>query len=218
MHFDYKEYDTVTIKGMRWYRIDGFTYPSVTSVLGGTMSKEKQSVLDAWRNSLGVDKAAAEAKRAADRGTRLHLMTEQYLKGEEINVPDATHVEWGMFNSLKPKLNKIGKIAGQEVVLYSHGLEIAGRCDCIAEWNGELCIIDFKTSNNHKNDKMIEDYKYQLCAYAICHNEMFDTNIKKGVVLMGVENGMPLEFKIDLEPFIPKLFHRVEEFYQKLSV
>jgi genome maintenance exonuclease 1 len=219
MTYEFKDYPTVTVAGKRYYKLsEDCLYPSVTSVLGETVAPEKKASLEAWRNSLGAAKADKETKRCGDRGTMLHLMLEQYLKGEEINVPGASHVEWAMFNGMKPKLRKIDEVIGQEVVLYSHGLEIAGRCDLIARYNGELCIVDFKTSTNIKDDKKIEDYKYQLCAYSVCFQEMFNEDIKTGVILMGVENAFPLEFKVPLDPYIPKLFHRVENFYATLKI
>jgi len=216
--FEYREFDTVTLKGMRWYKIGDELYPSVTSVLGLTAPEEKKKSLESWRTSLGPAKADAYTKRCADRGTILHAMLEQYLKGEEVKVEGATNIEWGMFNGIKMKLKKIDKVIGQEVVLYSHGLEIAGRCDLIAIYKNEMVIIDFKSSTNPKTDKRIEDYKLQLCLYSLMHNEMFDTNITKGVILMGVENGLPMEFTVDLEPHIPTVFHRVEAFYKSLKI
>lgn len=216
--FEYKNYSAKSIGGMRWYDIDGELYPSVTSVLGITAPIEKKKSLENWRNALGAVKADAYTKKCGDRGTIVHEMLEQYLSGQEVNVVGASYVEKGMFNGIKRKLNKINSIAGQEVVLYSHGLEIAGRCDLIATYNNELSIIDYKTSTNSKGHDRIEDYKCQLCLYSICHNEMFSTNIKTGVILMAVENGIPMEFKVDLEQYVPKVFHRVEKFYAELKI
>lgn len=217
--FDYKEYDTVTVSGMRFYKIDDNLYPSVTSILGMTTPPEKKKSLENWRNALGAAKADAYTKSCGDRGTILHSMLEQYLKGEEVNVKGTTHVEMGMFNGIKLKLKRVEKVAGQEMVLYSHALEVAGRCDLVAWYKGELSIIDFKSSTNPKTDTRIEDYKLQLCLYGLMHNEMFDTEIKTGIVLMGVENGIPLEFKVPFtNELIGKVLQRVDTFYANLKI
>lgn len=216
--FEYEEYSTETHKGMRFYRIGEHLYPSVTSVLGLTAAPEKKASLESWRQSLGPVKADAYTKSCADRGTILHSMLEQHLRGEEVNVKGMTNVEWGMFHGIKIKLKKIDKIAGQEVVLYSHGLGIAGRCDLVAWYKGELCIIDFKSSTNTKTLERVEDYKMQLLMYQICHNEIFSTDIKTGIILVGVENGVPQEFKVTFtNDMIGKAIERVDLFYAKLK-
>lgn len=217
--FEYKEHSTVSLSGMRWYKINDAIYPSVTSVLGMTAPAEKKKSLENWRVALGASKADAYTKKCGDRGTILHLMLEQYLRGEEISVPGMTHVEQGMFNGIKMKLKRLDHMVGQEVVLYSDALEVAGRCDLIGVYKGELSIIDFKSSTNSKSDERIEDYKLQLCMYGLFHNEMFGTDIKTGVILMACENSIPMEFKIEFtNELIGKVIKRIDDFYANLKV
>jgi ATP-dependent exoDNAse (exonuclease V) beta subunit len=216
--FNYKDYDTVNLNNTRFYDIDGCHYPSITSVLGNTMSEEKKKSLQNWRNSLGAEKAAKFTKDAAERGTQIHLMCERFLKGENVvqKPNEFTPQVLGMFNGLKLKLGKIKDIWGQEVVLYSHELEVAGRCDLIGVYNDSPAIIDFKTSTRLKDKSKIGDYVLQITAYAQMHNEMFDTKIEKGVILMITEQGFPSEFHYTLTEHKLELEKRVADFYTRL--
>lgn len=220
MKFQYPEMEAHAVKGMRFYETpEGKFYPSITTVLGATASPEKERALKSWQASLGINEAQKRTKAAADRGTAVHLLTERYLKKEQLIQPGEhfEQLEINMFNALKLKLNKINEVWGQEVALFSNILEMAGRCDCIGVYNGTPCIIDFKTSGRIKSEKDIEDYRLQLCAYAIMHNEMFGTDITKGIILMTSDTGFPQEFKVDIEDYYEPLAIKVEAFYQKIS-
>jgi CRISPR/Cas system-associated exonuclease Cas4 (RecB family) len=219
MKFHYQELETQSVKGMRFYETPHKKYyPSITTVLGSTISEEKEKSLKSWQNSLGLSTAQQITKDAADRGTAVHLLIERYLKKEKL-VRDSDSFkpeEINLFNALKLKLNKIDEVWGQEVPLYSDLLEIAGRCDCIGLYKGIPAIIDFKTSSRIKSNRDIEDYRLQLCAYSIMHNEMFDTNISQGIILMTSQTGFPQEFKVNLEDYAETLLTRIESFYEKL--
>lgn len=216
MKFSYDELSTVTYNNQRWYQINNNTYyPSITTILGITQSEEKKKSLDNWRNSLGHIKADAHTKAACDRGTNVHLLIEQFLKGETLNAPTATTEDRGIFNSLKLKLKKITEIYGQEVPLYSDVLGVAGRCDCVGIYEGDEAIIDFKTAGRIKTDKDIADYWLQCTFYSLAHNEMFNTNVMTGVILMGNANGIPQVWKKDLVEYIEPLAVRINEFYAK---
>jgi genome maintenance exonuclease 1 len=119
---------------------------------------------------------------------------------------------------LKVALNKVNTVYGQEVVLYSHDLGIAGRCDMIADYEGELSIVDYKSSTRAKNKEDIEDYWVQTAFYALAHNEMFGTKIEKLVILMGVENKLPMVFKHRItDDLIVQLAARTGEFYDEME-
>jgi len=216
--FNYKDYSTVNLNNMRFYDIEGCHYPSITTVLGNTMEPEKKKSLENWRNSLGAAKADKFSKDAADRGTQIHLMCERFLKGETVvQKPNEFSPQIiGMFNGLKLKLGKIKQIWGQEVVLFSHDLEVAGRCDLIGVYNDFPAIIDFKTSTRLKDKSKIGDYVLQITAYAKMHNEMFGTEINKGVILMITEQGFPSEFHYTTSEHTLALEKRVKEFYTRL--
>lgn len=222
MKFNYPKLSTVAFNNQRWYETPtGNVYPSVTTVLGGTMKAEKVEALSNWRKSLGEVKANQKSKDAADNGTVLHTLIERYLKKEELLSPIPGYTiqphNKAALNALKNKLDKIEEIWCIEESMYSDILEVAGRVDCVGAYKGRPCIIDFKTAGKIRSDKDIEDYKYQLAAYAIMHNELFGTSIEHGTILMVADNGFPQEFNNDLVPFFEKLYERVQSFYDKLN-
>lgn len=216
MKFNYQEMDSFSKSNMRFYQIpNGKQYPSITTVLGGTVPKEKAESLKRWQESLGVDKADKKTKEASRHGTSVHLLSERFLKketliqsGDEFKPEDIS-----AFNALKTKLNKIDEIWGQEVALYSDIIKVAGRTDLVGVYKNIEAIIDFKTSSNLKSDKQIEDYKLQLCAYSIMHNELFNTDISSGVILMVSGAGFPQEFVVNLHDYYDPLLARIDEFY-----
>lgn len=216
--FTYQDYGHVTVDGKRLYQLgDEKFYPSITTVLGYTLEPEKKAILDNWRARVGNKEADRVSKAATDRGTNVHLMLERALQGEDPRVSEFPETHVNMFNSLRLELRKINKVCGQEVVLYSDLLGVAGRCDLVAEYQGELAIVDYKTSNRFKSADEIGDYWLQATFYATAHNEMFGTNIKKLVIMMGVENRLPLVFKKTVtDEMMLKLIERTSAFYYRL--
>lgn len=216
--FNYIDCETVNVDGKRLYQIsDEKYYPSITTVLGQTLEPEKKNILNNWRARVGNKEADRVSKAACDRGTNTHLMLERYLRNEDPQVESFPQDHASIFKSLRLELRKINKIYGQEVVLYSDVLGVAGRCDLIAEYQGEIALVDYKTSSRVKSKDEIGDYWLQCAFYAAAHNELFGTDIKKMIIMMGVENKLPLIFKkvID-DDLLLKLSTRVCEFYEKL--
>jgi hypothetical protein len=218
MEFNYPSLETVDISGKRFYQIDDKTfYPSITTILGNTQSEETKIALEGWKNWLGKDKAKEETKRAADRGTVVHKLIERFLKGETINESVVSFTDMQMFNSLKLKLKAINKIYGQEVVLHSGMMKVAGRCDFIGEYEGTPVIADWKTSTNLKGLDRVQDYFLQGCFYGIAHNEMFDTSIQDVLIFVAAERGLPQLFRTKItEEYTDKLMDRIEKFYKEL--
>ena len=216
--FNYKDYETVSVEGKRVYKIsDEKYYPSITTVLGGTQEPEKKSTLEAWKARVGNKEAKRIGDAAASRGTNTHLIIERYLRNEDPKLETFPPEHVKMFTSLRLQLKNINKVYGQEVVLYSDILGVAGRCDLISEYNGEMAIVDYKTSTRVKSINEIGDYWLQAAFYLTAHNELYGTNIKKMIILMGVENALPRVFKktIDNELLL-KLAERTTEFYTNL--
>jgi genome maintenance exonuclease 1 len=199
--------------GKRWYTTPtGIKYPSVTTILG---AKEKP-YLEEWRQSLGPKKADKETKRCADRGTAVHKICEDYLNNVENPSKGYEQLNVKLFNQIKFRLGNIDNIRAQEVPLWSDTLKIAGRVDVVAEYNGVLSIIDFKTSNNNKTEDMVEDYFIQCTAYALMYEELFGEFIEDIVVLIAVEKGiMPLLFKRKIDAYVGPLVDRINMFYKK---
>lgn len=219
MHFTHKpteltELQTKDVNGHRWYIIpDGNLYPSITTLLG---NKPKPHLAN-WRKMLGEEKADKETKRCADRGTAVHLMAERLINNEDPLVGQ-TNENIKLFNQIRLIIkSKVNNIRAQEVPLYSDVLGVAGRVDCIAEYEGVLSIIDFKTSNNNKTEAMIEDYFLQETFYALAFYELTGEKVEQIVTIMTVERGiMPLVWKKPIGPYIKPLQKRINEFYNSL--
>lgn len=166
----------------------GNCYPSVTSVVG----LHKAKFIQEWRNKVGAEKANKISSKASKRGTAIHSLCEDYLLGNKPNVNPFDHE---MFTSLKPHLDKINNIHCLETQLYSHHLEVAGTVDCIAEYDGKLCVIDFKTSSKPKPKDWIHDYFMQTSAYAVMFEEMTGISVGWLLIVMGVDDHEPLIFQ-----------------------
>lgn len=218
--FDYKDYQTEQVLGRRFYDLGEIgLFPSITTVLGHTPTPETTAWLSAWKTRVGDQKAARKSKLATDRGTNVHEMLERFVRGETINHGDFPEEHIRVFNSMKLELTKIGAVVGQEMVLYSKSLGVAGRCDMVAEHQGELAIVDYKTSGYYKSAADIGDYWLQTAFYALAHNEMYGTNIEKLVIMMGVENKLPMVFKKRLtEELVAGVIERTDKFYAELPL
>ena len=140
------------IDGFRFYNIDGKNYPSITTVLG--IRKTEQ--LKGWREKIGEGVANWEMGRAARRGKSFHTLVEQYIKGETPSIRDVLPL--GLFKLLKPYIDQIDNIHLLEAIMYSKKLTVAGQVDCVAEYNGKLSVIDFKTANKERQESWIDNY------------------------------------------------------------
>lgn len=209
----FEELKSAIKRGERWYTTpSGLAYPSVTTILGA----EEKPGLAAWKTALGPTKAKKETDRCSERGTAVHLMVEHFLNNVELDevVSGQAYSNIKLFNQMKPRLKKINNIRAQEVPLYSNTLKIAGRVDCVAEYDGVLSIIDFKTSNNTKDVKMVHDYFLQCTAYAIMYSELFNEAIDDIVVIIGVEKGAtPMVYKKKIDDYVKPLLQRIAKFY-----
>lgn len=218
MSYVYQDYETENVPGIgRVYLTPKGPYPSITTVLGHTAEVEKSAILNAWRARIGNKEADRISNAAANRGTNVHLMIERLLKGEDPKTTEFPPEHTALFKSLRLELKKINKVYGQEVVLYSDTMEVAGRCDLVGEYNGEIAIVDYKTSTRAKTAYEIGDYFVQVGFYCLAHNEMHGTDIKKLVIIMGVENKLPMIFKKTIDDdLILKVINRTTGFYAKL--
>ena len=179
--------DREHIDGVRFYTVkNGEKVQKLVSITS-VISHYKKDFFINWRKRVGVEKANRITKRATSRGTDTHLCIEHYLKNEE-QIPTKPLPEM-LFNISKPALSRINKIHTLEGALYSIALGIAGTVDCIAEFDGELAIIDFKTSAEPKPRDWIDGYFVQCCAYACMLHELTGLSVKKFVIIMTCENG-----------------------------
>lgn len=187
----------------------GDKYPSVTTVIG---AKSKKSIIE-WRRRVGEKEANRISSRAALRGTNLHLMNEDYLNNifNEEKYKDKV-LPLYMFKCLKPFLDNINNIHVLEGALYSDKLKLAGRVDCIAEYENELAIIDFKTSTEPKKREWIDNYIAQECAYAMMYYERTGIKVKKLVTLIACEDGEIQVFQeYDIKKYMSVLLDYIRE-------
>ena len=182
------EMNAEMIDGKRYYLTpSGNQYPSITTVISN--NAKKQAGLAKWRKRVGMEVAQAKTTRASGRGTRYHKLVEDYINNElDRKKYKDMPLPWIMFDSSVPILNKINKVYIQEAALYSDYLQVAGRVDCIGEYDGELAIIDFKTSAEPKKEAWLYDYYVQETAYACCLQELYGITVKKLVTIVACEN------------------------------
>lgn len=205
------ELKTKNVNRKRFYQTpDGKLYPSITTVL----QKKKMVGLSEWRKRVGEDVANYIARTAANRGTKVHQMCEDFLNN---NFDDEVHkknfLPYTLFKQMKPILmQNVNDIYAQECSLFSNKYKVAGRVDCIAKYNGIPSIIDFKTSTKERNDDWNESYYIQASAYAEMFEERTDIAIDQIVILVVTEDGVVQEFIKTKEKYIPKLIEAIDDF------
>lgn len=172
--------------GSRFYKTPAGIFPSVTTVVGW----EKQKFFSEWRS-----KNPEESKRVTSRGTKFHKLLEDYLNNEEIDFDNMHSMQKSLFSLVKPEIDKIDNIVALEKPLFSSTLGLAGRVDCIAEYNGKLSIIDFKASTKEKRESDIDNYFAQATAYSLMFQERTGIIIENFAIIIGCEDGMRQVFE-----------------------
>ena len=184
--------ETETINGKRFYKTpEGLLYPSVTTI---TSQHGKDKILE-WRKRVGEEEANRISTKASSRGTRVHKICENYLNNEEDYARKTMPDSVAMFKSLQHLLDEhVNNIHALEIPLYSHHLRVAGRVDCIAEYDGKLSIIDFKTSSKLKEEGWIKGYFMQCSAYAVMYEERTGIPVSQIVIMIAVDSEHPQVF------------------------
>jgi genome maintenance exonuclease 1 len=198
-----------TENGRIYITPEGNRYPSITTVLSATDSKEG---LIAWRERVGEEEANKIMGRSARRGTELHSICEKYLLNEMSPIKlrmMMPHVK-ELFYKIKPFIDEnVTKVHGLEQALYSDKLKIAGRTDCICEWNGVLSVLDFKNSIKIKREEYIQDYFLQCTAYSLMFEELVSIAVEQIVILVGVEQGNGQIFIKRKDDYVENLISRI---------
>lgn len=199
-----------TIDGVRYYDTpSGKKLVSITSVI----SHYNREIFVNWRKRVGNEEANKVTKQSTSRGTDTHTLIEHYLKNEDL--PTVQPLSDMLFKIAKGDLKNIDNIHGLETPLYSEYLGIAGTVDCIAEYNNELAIIDFKTSKKPKKREWIEGYFVQCAAYACMLYELTGLTVKKFVIIMTCENGeCEVYEEYDKAKYIKLLTKYIREFVE----
>ena len=183
----------------------GKMYPSVTSVT----SLGSEESIKAWKARVGEEEANKISNRASGRGTRIHSLCEDWLNNKEV-FPEMFDIDmWDTFN---PVLKNINNVYGLETMLFSHKLELAGTADCIAEYNGKLSIIDFKTSGKLKKKEWISNYFVQCAFYSMMVLELTGIFAEQIVVLIAVDDNESQIFIEQTRDWMPEAIKVRQEF------
>ena len=220
--FNYKPLNRETVDGKRHYCLpDGSKVPSVTTILDKTKPEEKKQALQEWRNRVGHKKAQEITTEAAGRGTRMHKFLEDYIKTGQLSEsgsnPYSIQSHRMADSIIRQGLINCNEFWGTEVPLYFPRV-YAGTTDLCGIHSGSEAIMDHKQTNKPKKREWIEDYFIQLCAYAVAHNEVHGTKIRKGVIFMCDPNAVYQEFILEgseFDKYENIWFQRLEQFYSQ---
>ncbi len=191
------------------------TYPSITTVL----SILSEDAIKAWRARVGEEEANRISKTASNRGTAVHDLLERYVNNDsDFDKEVESHIMQSFYD-VKPVLDKcLTKVYAQEAGLYSERLGVAGRVDCVGEWNGIDSIIDYKTSKKLKKKEWIDSYFMQSTAYAIMWEERTGIPINQIVVVIAVDNEEPQIFIEKRENWTEKLIQTIAEYKSRKNI
>lgn len=207
-----------TPEGRQYVGEDNNPVPSVTTILGDTGDK---TALIEWRKRVGDEEANRISRESAGLGTKVHNAIEKHILGEAVEFGNNQISIMAKEMSelmIKEGFKNVDEVWGTEIGLIAPGL-YAGTTDCIGLHQGQEAIIDFKTTKKIKKEEWIEDYYLQCCAYALAHNEMYGTNIKKGVILMVSRDNKFKEFVIEgarFDMYCEVWAQRLADYYGKV--
>ena len=212
-NFQLEELNTETIDGKRFYVTPQGKLPSITTVL----SILSRDAIKKWRERVGEAEANKISTKASRRGTSVHAMCEHYINND-LDAKKYLPNDRETFNSLKPVLDEhLDNIYAQEVPLWSSYLGVAGRVDCIAEWDGKLSVIDFKTSRKLKKKEYISNYFQQCAAYAVMWEERTGIPINKIVVVIAVDGEEPQVFEEKRDNYIYECVETIARYRKEQS-
>ena len=209
MEMSLEDISAKTIEGKRVYEIGDEKYPSISTIC----SYRKRKSIAEWRKRVGDAEANKISKRATTAGTTVHSMIEDYLNNElDLEKYADKHLAKILFVQAKGMLSRINNIHFQEAPLYSHEFAIAGRVDCIAEFDGKLSIIDFKTSSKEKKEEWIEGYLVQETGYAKMYEERSGIKVEQIVTLITCQTGDTQVFVKNPDDYVPLLKDYIREY------
>ena len=192
----------------------GEIYPSITTILQETMANEKKESLQNWKEQeIAADYITQEA---ATIGTETHKLIENHIN--EVRQTDNVRLlSVAHFNNLIPFLQKINNVHGTELRLYSNAMKLAGTSDCIASYDGELSIIDYKTKRSNQKEEWMTDHFIQGTAYAQMFKELTGIEAKQVVILVSSEKNSRMEFVKNTEDYKDLLTQRLNQYYDVLE-
>ena len=214
--YPYQEFKRKTVNGKRLYENPyGDPVPSVTTILDKTKPREKREALNRWKKRVGEANAQRIVAEASDNGSRMHAILEYWVKNETY-TGETTILSETMADIIKQNVqDDIDEVWGSEVNLCYPQL-YAGTTDLVGVYKGKPTIMDFKQTNKPKKREWIDDYFMQGAAYALAHNELYETKIEKIAIFMCSREGQFQLFEVDEKEFTDwetKWALRLQEFY-----
>ena len=192
----------------------GEIYPSITTILHETMANEKKESLQNWKEQeIAADYITQEA---ATIGTETHKLIENHIN-EVRQTDDVRLLSVAHFNNLIPFLQRINNVHGTELRLYSNAMKLAGTSDCIANYDGELSIIDYKTKRSNQKEEWMTDHFIQGTAYSQMFKELTGIEAKQVVILVSSEKNSRMEFVKNTEDYKDLLTQRLNQYYDILE-
>ena len=210
------------LKGDRHYDVNDEKLPSVTTILQATQDADKAEGIKRWTQKVGEAAAKRVLEQAAKRGTAMHSYLETYIQGGKIlDLRDVGREASGMAETIIDKgFNDLEEIWGSEVTLFYPNL-YAGQTDLCGVYQGRESIIDFKQSNKPKRVEWIKDYKLQMIAYAMAHDQVYNTQIEQGVILMCTPDNFFQKFTVNGREFRELKWEwlgKVNQYYELLAL
>jgi len=203
-----------TDTGRKYMTPEGVNLPSITTVLS-ILSRDS---IAKWRKRVGEEVANQISTRASGRGTRVHEIIEKYIDNDpnfkDGYTPDIIQSFLAVQNILD---DRIGDVYAQEAPLYSNHLGVAGRVDCVADFDGKRSIIDFKTSMKPKKLDWIKNYFMQESAYAIMWEERTGQPITQLVTIISVDNADPQVFVEHRDNWVRPLRDTIKQYEEENS-
>ena len=185
-----------TVDRKRRLVFDGKAYPSVSTILSATKPERDRLALQRWRQRVGVKKAQQISTQACRRGTSVHTAINYFLAGKSLPDDVDDNLYW---HSIAPVLKSVSKVHLLESAVYHAEQEYAGRFDCLGEWQGELCVFDWKTASKPKKIEWITDYCLQVTAYTAAINHLYDVQIARALIAIALEDRSAQLFVLDVE-------------------
>ena len=215
--FIYPKSSRSLVMGRRHYEIGNDKLPSVTTILSQTQSDEKRKSLANWQARVGQHRADRIRDLSAMRGTSMHTYLEGYIKNQRHLDLTALGQEAGRMADviIGSGLGELEEVWGTEVTIHYPGL-YAGQTDVVGIYNGRESIIDFKQTNKPKQREWIDDYFTQLAAYAMAHNQVYDTKIQSGIILMCSKDGFFQKFEVsdkEFQGYMHAFLKKVDQYY-----
>lgn len=199
IHYEIPNIEQINGPSGRLYKTpEGQCYPSVSTVLGALPNIH----IAAWKEKVGEDIARQISRKATDRGTKIHAAAENFLLDREYKWSPFDTVDMLMFMQMKPHLEKFEEVHALEGRLWSDRLRVAGTVDAIAKIEGQMYVVDFKTSGRYKSKEDIHSYFHQTAAYALCFYERTGVVVDKIRIIMTTEDNGVLIFDEPVKPWL----------------